>query len=378
MIGALWVCERDIRKFVRQPAVMATALVGPLLMLILLGYAFGGSITRVPVAVVRYSEGTQSSTYLDILRSEQNCALGGEVGCAEAFRLREVSSLETARLMLQRGQVKAIVYIPDGFDGSLDNSNTVFVTLYLDNTDPLTSATVSGGVIRAAQQLSTQIQVSIHQPNIAVDQSNFYRNILYVEFMAPGSIVQAIFVASIIGGGISILMDRQRGVLEGYIVTPLEQHEIVLGVLLAGVIKAVFSSIAMLFLAIMITGIRPTADVSGILLMLFTILLTALGVISMMTAFAVRVPAAQVYQLFSFPINLILYFTSGAIYPIDGFPDWMRTIAVVNPEVYAVHALRLLMYKGADLSAVLGDFAFLATFTAIMCTIAIIAFRRAL
>jgi ABC-2 type transport system permease protein len=134
----------------------------------------------------------------------------------------------------------------------------------------------------------------------------------------------------------------------------------------------------MLFLAIIITGIRPTADLSGILLMPFTILLTALGVISMMTAFVVRVPAAQVYQLFSFPINLILYFASGAIYPIDRFPDWMRTIAVVNPEVYAVHALHLLMYKGANLSAVLGDFVFLAVFTAIMCAIAVIAFRRAL
>jgi hypothetical protein len=44
----------------------------------------------------------------------------------------------------------------------------------------------------------------------------------------------------------------------------------------------------------------------------------------------------------------------GAIYPIDGFPDWMRSIAVVNPEAYAVHALLLLMYNGASLAAVLG------------------------
>ena len=38
-------------------------------------------------------------------------------------------------------------------------------------------------------------------------------------------------------------------------------------------------------------------------------------------AFAVRAPAPEVYQFTSFPINLVLYFTSGAIYPIDGFPD---------------------------------------------------------
>jgi hypothetical protein len=38
--------------------------------------------------------------------------------------------------------------------------------------------------------------------------------------MTPGSLVQAIFIASIIGGGISILIDKQRGIFEGYLVTP--------------------------------------------------------------------------------------------------------------------------------------------------------------
>jgi ABC-2 type transport system permease protein len=120
------------------------------------------------------------------------------------------------------------------------------------------------------------------------------------------------------------------------------------------------------------------ADATGFVLLIFTLFLSALGLISMMTAFAVRVPAPEVYQFTAFPINLVLYFTSGAIYPIDGFPNWMRDMAVVNPEAYAVHALRLLMYKGASLAAVAGDFAFLAVFTGIMVLIATAAFKRAL
>lgn len=161
-------------------------------------------------------------------------------------------------------------------------------------------------------------------------------------------------------------------------VTPLKQYEIVIGVLLAGVIKAMFSALTMLFLAIVVAGVRPMADTTNFVLLLFTLFLTALGLISIMTAFAVRAPAPEVYQFTSFPINLVLYFTSGAIYPIDGFPDWMRQMAVANPEAYAVHALRLLMYKGASFGAVAIDFAFLAAFTAIMVVIATLAFKRAL
>ena len=378
MKGALWVCERDLRKFVKQPFVMVSALIAPFLMLILLGSAFGGSITHVPVGVVRYSEGQYSSNYLDIVRDQQNCAFGG-VNCGDAFRLRDIADLDTAQQLLQQGRVKAVIYIPTGFDSALGNSNNVVFTVYLDNTDPLSAAAVFGGLTRAAQQLSAQIRlISAHDPILTVDQANFYRNVLYIEFMAPGSLVQAIFIASIIGGGISILFDKQRGILEGYLVTPLKQYEIVMGVLLAGVVKAMFSSLTMLFLAIVIAGVRPMADALGFVLMLITLFLTALGLISMTTAYAVRVPAPEVYQFTAFPVNLVLYFTSGAIYPIDGFPDWMRSMTVVNPEAYAVHALRLLMYKGSSFAAVAGDFAFLALFTAVMCGIATMAFKRAL
>lgn len=120
------------------------------------------------------------------------------------------------------------------------------------------------------------------------------------------------------------------------------------------------------------------AGVLDIFLMFFTIFLTALGLISMMTAYAVRAPAPEVYQFTAFPINLILYFTSGAVYPVEGFPAWMRSVSAFNPEAYAIHALRLIMYKGATISAVAGDFVFLAIFTLAMVALATAAFKRAL
>jgi ABC-2 type transport system permease protein len=379
MKGALWVCERDLRKFVRQPVTMISALVAPFLMLILLGYAFGGAITRVPIAVVRFSQGEYSSDLVDFLRTEQSFVFGSRVSSGNTFILIDAPDLETAEKMLRQGDVKAILYVPRDFDSVLRNNGNGIITIYLDNTDPLSSQAALGGFMSAANQVSSQIQaVAVPQPNLEVDAADYYRRVQYIEFMAPGSIVQSIFVASIIGGGISILFDKQRGVIEGYLTTPLRQYEIVVGVLLAGVVKAMFSSLTMFFLAVVIAGVRPMTNAAGFLLIIFTIFLTGLGVISMMTAFAVRAPAPEVYQFSAFPINLVLYFTSGAIYPIEGFPEWMRRITLVNPEAYAVHALRMIMYKGADFTAIAGDLAFLAVFTAIMCIIATLAFKRAL
>jgi len=378
MKGALWVCERDIRKFLRQPTVMLAAIIGPFLTLILLGFAFGGAITHVPVGVVRESVGPVSSNFIDFVRGEQNCAYGG-VNCGTAFVLMDISDLDNAQAMLRRGLIKAIIYVPTDFDRSIGNSNSPTITVYLDNTDPLSAAAISGLLTQAAHSVSTQIQVdSSAGPAVNLDLANDYRGVLYIEFMAPGSLIQSIMFASIIGGGISILFDKQRGVIEGYLVTPLKQYEIVVGVLFAGVIKAMFSAITMFVLAVLFAGVRPVTDIFGYMLILFTLFLTALGIISMMTAYAVRAPAPEVYQFTAFPINLILYFTSGAVYPIQGFPSWMRSIAFLNPEAYAIDALRSVMYKGAGLPAVIGDFAFLAVFTAFMVLLATAAFKRAL
>ena len=374
--AALWVWERDIRKFLRQPATMLGAVVGPFLTLILLGFAFGGAVTHAPVAVVRESYGPISTNFVDVITNQQNCIYGG-VDCANAYDLIDVPDLGTAQSMLRAGTVKAVVYIPLGFDQS--SGNSAVATVYLDNTDPISAATISGLMTQAASLISAQVQVTPPPDSVVtVDLTNIYREVLYIEFMAPGSLIQSIMFASIIGGGISILFDKQRGIIEGYLVTPLKRIEIVIGVLLAGVTKAMFSATTMLILAILFAGVRPMTNIVGFILIFFTLFMTSMGLISMMSAYAVRAPAPEVYQFTAFPINLILYFTSGAVYPIQGFPTWMRTIASINPEAYAIHALRDLMYKGAGPTAVIADLAFLAVFTGLMIALATVAFKRAL
>jgi len=378
MKGSLAVCERDLRKFIRQSAVMISTIVGPLLTLILLGSAYGGAITHAPIAIVTDSHGPFSSSLTGILRNKQTCAYGG-INCQNSFQLIEVPALDAAQEMLREGRVKGIVYIPLGFDRSLVDKSNVIVTVSLDNTDPISAATIGQEVAQASQQLSSRIQVSTAEgSNITVDLENYYRNVLYIEFMAPGTLVQAIMFVSIIAGGVQLVVDKERGIIEGYLVTPLKKYEIIIGVLLSGVIKSLFSSTALFVLAIVVAGIRPHEDVLGIALTMVTLFLTSLGIIAMMTAYAVRSSSADMYRVTSFPINLTLYYTSGAVYPLDGFPTWMKQISIINPETYAVHALRLLMYKGAGFLAIASDFAFLIIFTGLMIGLATIAFRRSL
>jgi ABC-2 type transport system permease protein len=304
--------------------------------------------------------------------------------------------MDSAQQMLREGLVKGIVHIPEGFDTSLSEHSKVIITVMLDNTDPLSAAAIGPGVTQAGQQLSSLIQTgpeiaqanqqlssliqrsTANSSNTEVDLQNVYRNFLYVEFMAPGTYIQSIMFVSIIAGGVQLVTDKERGIIEGYLVTPLKKHEIIFGILLAGVIKSLITAISLFFLAILLVGVRPTLDLMEIALTLFTLAITSLGLIAMMTAYAVRFSSGDIYRVSSFPINLTLYYTSGAIYPLNGMPTWMKQISVYNPETYAIHALRLLMYNGAGFEAVAGDFAFLGAFAGLMVILSMIMFRRGL
>ena len=54
------IIERDMRKFFRSPALMMTSMVFPLMQLIVLGYAFGGKIKNVRLALVDEDRSAES------------------------------------------------------------------------------------------------------------------------------------------------------------------------------------------------------------------------------------------------------------------------------------------------------------------------------
>jgi len=77
-------------------------------------------------------------------------------------------------------------------------------------------------------------------------------------------------------------------------------------------------------------------------------------------------------------LNTLLYFPSGAVYPQQAFPGWMKVIAAVDPFTYAVHAFKSLLLKNTGFGAIGYDLAYLLIFTVISMTSATLLFKRTL
>ena len=113
--------------------------------------------------------------------------------------------------------------------------------LLLDNTDNVVSGTLQGVLSGAMQQAPRAEPAPRVIKAVTLDPVELFPFVPYMRYMLPGVITLGMFMTVMIGGGMSYLDDKQRGVHEGYLVTPITKLELVLGQNLAGTIKAVVS-----------------------------------------------------------------------------------------------------------------------------------------
>ena len=114
-----------------------------------------------------------------------------------------------------------------------------------------------------------------------------------------------------------------------------------------------------------IAGIPSPFDPFRLMRLFVVIVVTAFALISLMFLLMVRVTDPLLPRAIFGVLNTLLYFPSGAIYPQQGFPTWMRWIAAVDPFTYAVHAFKSLVLKNTGFGAIGYDLLYLTVFSAV-------------
>jgi ABC-2 type transport system permease protein len=214
--------------------------------------------------------------------------------------------------------------------------------------------------------------------NATLSVVEVYPYVPYIQYLLPGTIVLAIFVSAMIGGGIIFIDDKARGLHEGYLVTPIRKLELILGFNLAGTAKAILTGLVLVTLGSIIAGIPDPLNIARFARMMVLVVMTSLALISLMFLLMVRVSDPLVPRAIFGVLNTVLFFPSGAVYPIQAFPTWMRVITAVDPFTYAVHGFKQLILKNTGLAAIGGDLVYLALFALISITAATLLFRRTL
>jgi ABC-2 type transport system permease protein len=371
MLRLLAVIDRDLKKFRRNPIALAMSILMPIIYLVILGNSFQGKLQALPLVVVNQDSGPHSKRILDNLRAI-------EAG-PKTLTILMVKNEEGAIEGVRKGQYKAGLMIPSDFSKKVAVKGRPEVGLFLDNTDGISSAAISNAVSGALGSINTEyVSVREKTDTIFLRDIDLYKNVDYYQSLVPGVVIMAIFLGTLTTGAFNLVMDRFLGVDESYLLTPLSKLDIVGGLIISGLFITTVIAAVILGVSMVLTGIPFSKSIGQFVAILIIIILTTLSLLSLMFVILGRFNHPRIVGILSGFMNVILFFPSGAIYPIASFPHWLKTFAKVNPEAYAIAALKAILFKGADLGTILGDIIFLSVFTVIMMTTAIVTFRRTL
>ncbi len=348
------IIEREMRKFFRSPVLMIMSMMLPIVQLVILGHALGGHITGARVALVDEDHGPQA---VKVKEAFDSVAVN-----IATFRTFPYDNETLAREDVRTGRMDAAVIIPPQYSRRVYAKDAARIGLVVDNTDQVMSGAIESEMQSLVDALNQPVIPDRIVKTTALRIVEIYPFVEYMKYLLAGSIALAMYISVMIGGGMLYIDDKARGVHEGYLVTPISKLELVMGLNVAGAIKAVLSGVSLTVIGSLMAGIGIIFHPDAMLNLLLLILGTSIAFNGMMFLMMVRVDDPLVPRAMFGVLNTLLFFPSGAISPVLQFPHWLRWIAVIDPFTYAIHGFKSILLKDGGFVSIQTDLLFLFIF----------------
>jgi ABC-2 type transport system permease protein len=193
----------------------------------------------------------------------------------------------------------------------------------------------------------------------------------YRQFVYAGAIAMTLLFGGMFQG-VTIVWDREFGMLRAVLVAPVSRAAIVAGKTLAGASVTLVQGLVAASFAPLVAvhlGVFEAVRLFGAMAVM-AVAVTALGV-----TVGSRMRTFEGFGVISNFVVLPLYFLSGGVFPPDGMPPWMHGLLLANPVTYGVDLMRASIGQPHLFSLGL-DVGVQAAFALAMCSAALVSFRR--
>ncbi len=194
----------------------------------------------------------------------------------------------------------------------------------------------------------------------------------YFSFMAMGMVAfTTVFTTAFVG--MSVVWDKRTGFMNKVLSTPVSRSVIILSKVFAASVRAIFQSAIVTLVAFalgLVTGTNfSLLSILGVFAIVF---LLSLGLSSLFTALTLRTSRMETPQAIIQLITMPLMFASSAYFPIDKMPEWLQTVASVNPISYTIDAVRTLMIFSNGFDSLLLDFVYVGIFAVVVTAVCVV------
>ena len=371
--------KKDLKKTVREPAVLFMIFLFPIVFVFAFGASFGGmgsGPTRYNLSVVNLDQNTTPQFSQSLIDALNN---------AKIFNINIYADNQTAQNDLTQGKVQAVMIIPSGYGQSIQSYQTA-----PNNPDQWVNATVSlyldKGSIVATQAIPPIIQ-QIMTATVNPEQQKTYspvsletaslvevKPVSSLDFIAPGMFTFAsIFLIMMVGQ--SFAQDRENGMMKRIRITPTTPTEFMTSQVISYMGIALIQA-ALIFAMIYVMGFKPNVGIpvyafAFILVLVFSLSNIGFGLITA-TISKSSGAATGISFLFVLPQLFLGTFVGASL------SSGAQVAGKFVPSYYVTDALTSLFLREAPLAspAILLDLAAVAGSSIVILAVGILLYAK--
>ena len=367
---------KELAQIRRDRSLFGILLIGPIIQLVLLGYAATTDVREIGLAVRDNDHTFYSREYVRAVSASgwfKTVVAGGQPGGDDH--------------LLVRGSAGLVLTIPAGFGRELSRGRPVSVQILADGADSNFAVNGINYILKASRLFSERMVKESPSPlfrrgiaglpGVTVQSRAWYNpGLISRRFMVPGVMGMLLLLTTMIVTSMALVKEREDGTMEQLIVTPLRPSEIMIGKLLP------FVGIGLVEITLALSVMWLLFDISprGSLLLLYLLsglfLLTTLGMGLLISTLVKTQQQAMMTAAFFVMLPFVLL--SGFIFPVENMPPIIQAVTHVIPLKYYLIIVRGLFLKGAGWTELWGPAAALAAFGVAILGLAILKFHKRL
>jgi ABC-2 type transport system permease protein len=377
------IIRKELIQSLRDPRMRSMLFLPPLIQLLIFGYAASLDVDNAKIAWMDQDHTPESRQLLSEFEGSHRFILAGMPDNERAMQL-----------MMDRGQVDAVIRVLPGFARDVKRGRTTSVQVLVDGTNSNTASIVSGYatqcIQRYAEEIGTQGQRNMLVASttdsggavrMAAPQINsrtrvwFNPDLRSRNYFIPGVIVNIITLVTLSLTAMAIVREKEIGTMEQLMVTPIRPTELIIGKTLPFVLVGVWDMLLVMGAGLLVFHIPFRGSFWLLLGSTLLFLLTSLGAgLFISTVSRTQQQAMMATSLFFQPFFML----SGFTFPIRNMPVVAQWLTFLNPVRYFMEIVRGVFLQGSGVQALWPQMVALAIFGVTILWLSITRFHKQL
>lgn len=333
----LSIMRKEFIHIIRDPQTLVIAILMPVMMLFLYGYAINLEMKQIDVGIADLSATPQSRQIVERLASN------------DFFNITIINpAYKDYEKLFKYRKMRSLLIIPVDYAKKIELNNKVQLQLLIDASDP-----------NAANYINNYFSAVIFEETIGINHRkiNLYSvepRILYnpdmrsANFFIPGLIAVILILVSALLTSIAVVREKENGTMEQLMVSPVHPYQIIIGKVLPYTLLGYINGVMILAMGSLIFDVPI---VGSLLLINFMMLIYVLCGMSFGLLISTITDSQQIALMATLMITMLpTVLLSGFIFPIKSMPDLFQYISYVIPATYFLEIIRGIILKGNGIS----------------------------